>query len=79
MALHNQKHLDDSKIEDTSTVPVKNEPADEKTDLDSHQFKAMNLSQTSTAAQDNKVSGESILSFFYFITCFFFILWYLFE
>lgn len=53
MALHNQKHLEDAENE---MVVVKSEPPDEKSDSEGHQFKAINLSQSSTA-QDNKVSG----------------------
>lgn len=54
MAVHNQKHLDNK---DNFDIKIKSEPKEDRQDVDNHQFKAINLSQSSIQ-QDNKVSGE---------------------
>lgn len=60
MAMHNQKHIDDNNT--LHDIKIKNEPIEEKQQLmeqtneNSHQFRAINLSQQHI--NDNKVSGK---------------------
>ena len=57
MALHNQKHIEETlKAND---IRVKNEPQEEKMEID-QQYKAINLSQN-MIMHDNKVSGKNLI------------------
>ncbi|KAK9744593.1 hypothetical protein QE152_g7648 [Popillia japonica] len=62
MALHNQKHLEDN--DNNDLVMVKSEPIEDRSENEEHQFKAINLSQSSLVL-DNKVSVVKASGTFY--------------
>lgn len=64
MAVHNQKHAEENKLPPTvGEIRVKSESllTEDRADTSESQFRAMNLSQSSTL--DNKVSGKCGLSY----------------